>query len=294
MGRFAIYLLCMKIDTTIAVKDIAMSLLRHSVLLLAAMLALPVLADDQVMQSAPPTTQQAPVTPTHDGQVTQTESSTVQQASVAPTRIDLFMRDLDYRTLIRRPGDSYSLSFRETHQFRPFHTDRVLIGTSLCEGVIQPDPVAFAVRWFPTSLYIMPFAEKEHFTKTGALTTRRTTETTTTYPSPETKQTTITTRIIETEDPETTTYTYTRCAVYGVITANFNHIFDFGDSPFRTENARVGVGVTWADHHNDIPDGVTFDRTKRVKVKTHAIQLERSIEGGDPTWYLSYVRSFQE
>ena len=105
-------------------------------------------------------------------------------------------------------------------------------------------------------------------------------------------------------DPEAITeFTYARFALYGVITAYANHIFDWGANPLQTEDDRAGVGVLWARRQPDIPNGADFDRDKAglnlylanqgVEVKMQGIELTRSLDGSERVWYLSYLQALE-
>lgn len=239
--------------------------------------------------------------------------------------------------LIRQPDDQYSVMFRPDILHRIDGSSRVQLGNALLDVRVSN---AVKFTWLPTSLYVFPVVKTDTFTKTGAASVRYVTPdgkdvpsipqsvgiggemtgsvtrthdgvqvptdsdelSVGTYVTSTTVRITLPQRVVVSDPNATTTFTYDRYALYGVATANLNHIFDWGANPLRTENERVGVGVMWSRKQPDIPNGVAFDLeragnnaatpSQHVFVPLRGFEVSRSISGGDPTWYLSCVLSY--
>jgi hypothetical protein len=193
-------------------------------------------------------------------------------------------------------ADATSLLF-SGESFHQLGSPHLLLGTSLFDVRLRGDNVK--IGWLPLSLYLAPVMSRSTFVKSGAARVTRSTETESVsvddYCTDE-----VTTRRCRAQTTEAQTrVTYTDLMVYGVMTANFNHVFDWGAAPFRTENDRAGAGVRWARTH-DIPDGIAYDvqhansigvtqPNANIEVTTYGLELTRSITGGDPTWYLTFI-----
>lgn len=260
-------------------------------------------------------------------------------ALTVPATDRLQLDEICHRGLMRQPDDHYAVMFR-TDDLRPIAGSRVQLGTSLFDVRVSN---ALKFSWLPTSLYVFPVVETDTFTKTGAASVRYltpdgkeahpwrrhwvfssgniTASVTHTkngvevssgnieipiksHATASTTEYTPSERVVISDPTATTTFTYNRFALYGVATANMNHIFDWGASPLRTGNERVGVGVMWAKKQRDITDGVAYDLQsageKSVSPSAHVsapmrgFEVSRSISGGEPTWYFSLIFPLQK
>ena len=242
--------------------------------------------------------------PTLTTTTTTTESLTITPAQTLKTAM------VTECGMQREPGGNYAVYLRGTPLLPALRDCPVKLGIAPLD--VRLNTKGAKASWLPASLYLTPIALPGSFTKTGAAKVAVKTESTATATGPGRGDITVNTHFtnLVTEDPHAkTTFTYTRFAVYGVLTANINHLFDWNAMPLLTEHPRVGVGMLWA-HQGNIPDGVAYDRagaTERwryglmhpaapnaaVHVAAHGFEISRSIDGGPKTWYFSFVTALE-
>ena len=248
------------------------------------------------------------------------------------TRQTLRLHTLNYLTLVREPEEGVNAAgTHDLHNWLDLNSPTLTDVFPLVKLGLSPLDVRLRTwqavgHWLPVSLYVFPVRFPGHFRKTGSatLTYAATAQQSTTPDGEETAYTVKTTFIAHPK--AVTEYTYTRFALYGVATANFDHIFDWQTKPFITDTPRVGVGVQWA-HAADIPDGVVYDKahtslagllptllistavnkdgmTKALQglridqppqhVRSQGVEISCRVAGGEHTWYVSYVTGQQQ
>jgi len=268
-----------------------MSHLHRVIALATVLLALRAFADDATTPVTPapnqPTAPPAATTPAQP-----TPPAEIAPAPKIPTEAALRPAEISYLGLVRAPGDKISLSWR-SGAMMPLGVMNVQLGISPMEMHFRPWSVK--TNWLPTSLYFLPYIENAQFTKTGAAITKHTLAITRQNgPGGMRIDSTTTSNTVAIPDAKTT-YTYTKFAVYGVVTANMNHVFDWRAKPLLTENDRAGIGLMWGTH-GDIADGVAYDKGHPfgVQVKLTGMELTHSFNSTEKIWYLSLISAMQK
>jgi hypothetical protein len=182
------------------------------------------------------------------------------------------LKSVDYLTAVSDPGETSldAIEFGDQYLHAPFDTSRILTGGSLFDTQVRTEGVK--VHWLPVSLYYVPVIMTNQYVYT---------------PQPAGGGT---------EAPSPTTVTYARYAVYGVISANATHLFDFQAEPLKTEHPRAGIGLLWAHRQADRQADQSSAGTKKnpLAVRMQGVELSRSTNGGETIWYFSYVRALEQ